>query len=248
MRRLLVFQHVPFEILGIFHPMLKRRGFRIRYVNFARHPDARPKIENYHGLIVLGGPMSVYQTDRFPHLAWEVEAITRAVERGMPILGICLGAQLIARAFGATVERAVQPEIGWYDVAPSEAAAADPVLAPLTRAQPIFQWHEDEAQLPDGAVQLASTATCANQAFRLLDNVYGFQFHLEVDQPLIERWLNVPVHRKELSDLRGRIDVARVRAQTLEHIDASRALGEQVFSRFIDLFELPSRRRVLATR
>jgi GMP synthase (glutamine-hydrolysing) len=248
MRRLLVFQHVPFEILGIFHPMLKDAGFRIRYCNFARHPDARPRVEDYSGLVVLGGPMNADQYDAFPHLQWEVGAIARAVEAGMPVLGICLGAQLIARAFGAKVNRRRALEIGWYDVAPSVDAADDPVLGALAASQPLFQWHEDMLDLPDDAVHLASSAICENQAFRIGNNVYGFQFHLEVDQPLIERWLNVPVHRAELSDLRGQIDANVIRQETSLYIDRSRALGEAVFSRFIDVFDLPARKRMLPTR
>lgn len=248
MRRLLVFQHVPFEILGIFHPMLKEAGFRIRYVNFARYPEARPRIEDYSGLVVLGGPMNADQYDEFPHLEWEVDAIARAADAGMPILGICLGAQLIARAFGARVNRRHSLEIGWYDVTPTQHASDDPLLSALDTSQPLFQWHEDALDLPDGAVHLASSQACGNQAFRVGDKVYGFQFHLEVDQPLIERWLNVPVHREELSDLRGEIDPAVIRAETETFIERSRTLGEAVFARFIDLFDLPVRRRMLRTR
>lgn len=248
MRRLLVFQHVPFEILGIFHPMLKRRGLRIRYVNFARHPQARPKVENYNGLVVLGGPMSVHQQDEFPHLAWEAEAIRRAVARGMPVLGICLGAQLIAHAFGASVRKGPVTEIGWYEITPTADALSDPVLAPLSAPRQIFQWHQDVFELPDEAVHLASSAGCPNQAFRLGEKVYGFQFHLEVDEALIERWLNVPVHREELADLRGQIDPDVIRQQTGDYIARSRSLGEAIFGRFIDLFDLPTRRRLLRTR
>lgn len=248
MRRLLVFQHVPFEILGIFHPLLKQRGFRIRYVNFARHPQSRPKVESYNGLVVLGGPMSVHQTEEFAHLEWEIEAIKRAMANGVPVLGICLGAQLIASALGASVRKGPVTEIGWYEVAPTDHAVSDPVLAPLTQPQKIFQWHQDVFELPAGAVHLASTTDCPNQAFRAGRNVYGFQFHLEVDQPLIERWLNVPVHREELSDLRGQIDPDIVRRETVEHIARSQALGQAVFGRFIDQFDLPAKRRLLRTR
>lgn len=248
MRRLLVFQHVPFEILGIFHPMLKQEKFRIRYVNFARHPDARPKVEAYNGLVVLGGPMSAHQYDEFPHLEWEVEAIKHAVNIGIPVLGICLGAQLIAHAFGARIKRGSIPEIGWYEVAPTAETESDPVLAPLLEPRWIFQWHQDVFDLPEGAVHLASSAGCPNQAFRIGECVYGFQFHLEVDQPLIERWLNVPVHREELADLRGLIDPDDIRSDTERLIASSQSLGRAVFSRFIDLFDLPTRRRALRSR
>ncbi|MDH3588751.1 MAG: gamma-glutamyl-gamma-aminobutyrate hydrolase family protein, partial [Gammaproteobacteria bacterium] len=194
------------------------------------------------------GPMNVDQHVEFPHLSFEIQAIRRAMDRGIPILGICLGAQLIARALNAPVAPGPEPEIGWYDVNPTPATADDPVLAPLSRARRIFQWHADVAELPADAVHLASSPVCANQAFRVGDNVYGFQFHLEVDQPLIERWLNVPVHRAEIADLRGTIDPEVIRNDTHTHIAKSHALGEAVFGRFIDLFGLPARRRLLRLR
>ena len=101
MKKLLVLQHVPHELLGTLNPMLKKSGFRIRYVNFARHPDAQPSLAGYDGLIVLGGPMSVNDDDRLPHLMMEMTLIEEAMKRNLPVLGICLGAQLIAKTLGA---------------------------------------------------------------------------------------------------------------------------------------------------
>ena len=103
MKKLLVFQHVAHELLGTLNPLLKRAGFRIRYVNFARYPDAQPSLYGYDGLIVLGGPMSVNDTNRLPHLITELKVIEDALRREIPVLGICLGAQLIAKTLGADV-------------------------------------------------------------------------------------------------------------------------------------------------
>ncbi len=103
MKKLLVLQHVAHELLGTLNPLLKRAGFRIRYVNFARHPDAQPGLDGYDGLIVLGGPMSVNDSNRLPHLVTELKLIEEAMRREVPILGICLGAQLIAKTLGAAV-------------------------------------------------------------------------------------------------------------------------------------------------
>ena len=108
MKKLLVFQHVPHELLGTLNPMLKKAGFRIRYVNFGRHPDAQPRLDGYDGLVVLGGPMSVNDEDRLPHLVTEMKLIEAALSRNLPVMGICLGAQLIAKTLGA----AVYPEPG----------------------------------------------------------------------------------------------------------------------------------------
>ncbi|HEV8713973.1 MAG TPA: gamma-glutamyl-gamma-aminobutyrate hydrolase family protein [Candidatus Binatia bacterium] len=248
MRRLLVFQHVSFEILGTLHPLLKARGFRIRYANFGRHPHARPEVTRYNGLVVLGGPMSVDDLKRHPHLAVEVELIRQAIDQGLPVLGVCLGAQLIAKALGAPVYANGGKEIGWYDVFPTPAAQDDPLFRDFGEVEKIFQWHGDTFELPVGAVHLAASRTCPSQAFRYGATVYGFQFHLEVDEPLIERWLTVPEHGAELTEGRGRIDPEVIRHETALYIHRSRSLSDRVFGRFIDLFNLPPKRAALRSR
>jgi GMP synthase (glutamine-hydrolysing) len=244
MPKILVFQHVAFEILGTLDPLLKSYGFRIRYVNFGRHPDARPRLEGYDGLVVLGGPMSVDDTAAHPHLETEAELLLEAIERRMPVLGICLGAQLIARTLGAWVGSNPEKEIGWYDVKPTEDAREDPLLRHFAGSERIFQWHSDAFELPEGAVHLASSAACANQAFRYREHVYGFQFHLEVDERLIERWLRTPVHREELERLAGQIDPETIRRETHARIASAKQLSDRIFSEWVKLFGAPRRRPV----
>lgn len=248
MRRLLVLQHVPFEILGTLHALLKARGFRLRYANFGRHPDAHPEMPGYNGLVVLGGPMHVDDLNQHPHLAVELELIQQAIDLGLPVLGICLGAQLIAKALGARVYANEVKEIGWYDVFPTRAAQDDPLFRNFGAVEKIFQWHGDTFDLPAGAVHLAASQTCASQAFHYGANVYGLQFHLEVEEPLIERWLTVPEHCAELAAVRGRIDPEVIRRETPLFIQRSRGLSDQVFGRFIDLFNLPPKRAALRSR
>ena len=248
MKRLLVFQHVPHEILGTFDPLLKAAGFRIRYVNFGRTPDAEPNVEKYDGLIVLGGPMCISQRENYPHLDTEIEAIRDAMELQLPILGICLGAQLIAAALHARVHRNPVKEIGWYDVSPTEEGSKDPLFRFFGGNEKIFQWHGDTFEIPHGAVHLATSPDCANQAFRYGDRVYGLQFHLEVDGPLIERWLKTPVHIRELESLGPDISADRIREDTPRYIDHSTELGAQVFGEFIRLFSTRARRSVMPSR
>ena len=248
MRRILVFQHVAWELLGTLNPLLKQAGFRIRYVNFERHPDAEPNLRKYNGLVVLGGPMNVDQVDEYPHLETETRLIRDAIARRIPVLGICLGAQLIAHALGARVYANGEKEIGWYDLSLTDTGREDPLLRGLGASERIFQWHGDTFDLPVGAEHLASSPTCTNQAFRYGDLVYGLQFHLEADQPMIERWLDVPVHREELAQLGGRIDPDQIRQETPTRIDHSMALSHKVFGAFIDLFGIPPRKRLLRSR
>ncbi len=249
MRRILVFQHVPYELLGILNPQLKDAGFRIRYVNFGREPQARPNVADYQGLVVLGGPMSADDDDRYPHLATEVAAIREALERDLPVLGICLGSQLLARALGARVRRNPVKEIGWYAVAPTAAGRKDRIVGHFGGPRRVFQWHGDTFDLPHGGVHLARSEACANQAFRFGEKAYGLQFHLEVDQPLIERWLTVPAHRRELAALRGVINPDAIRAETPLQIEQSTVLARQAFAGFIELFGIHrGRRRILRSR
>jgi GMP synthase (glutamine-hydrolysing) len=247
MRKLLVFQHVAHEILGTLNPLLKRAGFRIRYVNFGRHPDAQPSLAGYHGLVVLGGPMSVYDDHRYRHLMAEMQLIEEAMKRNLPVLGICLGAQLIAKTLGADVYPNKHKEIGWYDLQPSTEAVRGSILNSLGNIEKVFQWHGDTFDIPSGTVHLASSRLCANQAFRYGENVYGFQFHLEVDEPMILRWLRVPENRHEIAKLHGDIDPDHIHAETPQYIARLHEISDQTFSEFISLFGLEKMRRRLAS-
>jgi GMP synthase (glutamine-hydrolysing) len=241
MRKLLVFQHAATEPLGVLDPMLRRRGFRIRYVNFAREPHARPDVGRYNGLVVLGGPMNVDQQERHPHLRTEIEAIGEALRRELPVLGICLGAQLLAAALGASVRPHTVREIGWYALHPAAAARDDRVLRHFDGSQPVFQWHAYTFDLPRGAVLLASTDSCQHQAFRFGERAYGLQFHLEADEALIRRWLSVPSYRAEA----GEGQAQEILRDTQRHAGAAQRLSEKVFGDFLDLFSWRSPKRVL---
>ena len=245
--KVLVFQHVPFEPLGTLDPLLKDAGFRIRYVNFGREPEQRPDLDRYEALIVLGGPMNADQINTYPNLLTEVDIIREAVEEGMSVLGICLGAQLLAKALGGSVSRNEVREIGWCDVEMTAAGLQDPVLSTFAPTQEVFQWHEDGITLPADCELLASSPASRVQAFRYGDHAYGFQFHLEANRPLIERWLSVPAHAETLQEV-GHIDPDAIRAQTDSSIEPLQALSKATFSRWIDRFEVGPRRHHLPSR
>ena len=248
MKKLLVLQHVPHELLGTLNPLLKRSGFRIRYVNFARHPDAQPSLDGYDGLVVLGGPMSVNDAHRLQHLTTEMNLIEQAMKRNLPVLGICLGAQLIAKTLGAAVYPNQEKEIGWYDVSPTDHAQSDPLLAAFAASEKIFQWHGETFEIPKTTLHLAFSSLCANQAFRCGANVYGFQFHLEVDERMIHRWLRVGENRDEIAALGGKIDAERIHQETPAHIARLHQLSDQVFGEFIKLFGIEKTLRRLPSR
>lgn len=246
--KVLVFQHVPYEPLGTLDPLLKDSGFRIRYVNFGREPDSRPSLEGYEALIVLGGPMNSDQIDSYPNLITEVDVIREAVDRNMSVLGICLGAQLLAKALGGTVSRNAVREIGWHDVEVTEQGLQDAVLSGFAPSQEVFQWHEDGMTLPPGADLLASSPASPVQAFRYGEHIYGFQFHLEANRPLIERWLTVPAHQATLQEEQGCVDPAAIRDQADAAIGPLEQLSRETFSRWIERFEIRPRKQRLPSR
>jgi GMP synthase (glutamine-hydrolysing) len=246
--KILVFQHVPYEPLGTLDPLLKEAGFRIRYVNFGREPESRPSLDGYEALIILGGPMNSDQIESHPNLITEVEIIREAVDRQLSVLGICLGAQLLAKALGGSVSRNPTREIGWYDVELTDAGSGDSVLSEFAEVQQVFQWHEDGIHLPPGVAHLATSDASNVQAFRHGEHIYGFQFHLEVNQSLIERWLSVPANQATLQDEAGHVDPDTIRRQSIDSVASLEALSRETFSRWIDRFEIGPRRRRLPSR
>ena len=234
LRKVLVVQHVPHEPLGTLDRLLRARKVRIRFVNFARDPEAVPAVTGYDAVIVLGGPMNVTDEAQHPHLRTEMRLLEAALAAGVPILGICLGAQLLAHVLGAHVGRNQEKELGWHPVSLTPAGLEDRALRHLAPAAQIFHWHGDTFALPSGAEQLAHSPLCPQQAFRYGPHAYGLQFHLEADPPLIERWLRL--HATELRDVRGPDAAALIRTETLALSASARALGDAVFGDMLQVF------------
>ncbi|SVD67861.1 uncharacterized protein METZ01_LOCUS420715, partial [marine metagenome] len=233
MRKILVFQHVPSAPLGTLDGQFREAGFRIRYVNFSRLVEVIPDVRRYHGLIVLGGPMSANELGRYPHLDAEKDAIRHAALGGIPVLGICLGAQLIAAALGGRVRRNPVKEIGWFEVVPTDAGRQDPLFSKFGGPEMVFQWHGDTFALPQDAHRLARSDACPNQAFRFGDSAYGLQFHLEADEALIERWLRTSIHVREIAALGNTVNPEQIRADTSCYMARSAELSGAVFGEFI---------------
>lgn len=248
MAKVLVFQHVPAEPLGTLDPMLRNRGHRIRYVNFHRDPDANPDIGRYDALIVLGGPQMPDQGERFPHLKVEMKCIEGALKREIPVLGICLGAQLLAYTLGGGVRPMKEWEIGWHELEPTHYSAADPLFCALVEPRPVFQWHGYTFDLPHDAVHLAQSDDCENQAFRYGANAYGLQCHLELDERLINRWLALPDYVKDLETFGRRGSADEIRQQTHELIGQSATLGQAIFGQFLRPLGMRNSRHVLPSR
>ena len=249
MRKILVFQHVATEPLGHLDRLLRESGVRIRYVNFGREPHAEPQVRRYDGLVVLGGPMNVDQAHQLPHLRTEMTAIREVVAAGKPMLGICLGAQLLAEAMGGKVHPNPVPEIGWYRLHTTQAAHDDRLFRHFEhRPHFVFQWHAYTFAPPPGAVPLAWTRNCRNQAYRLGDSAWGLQFHLEADEALIGRWLASEAGQAEIDQYWSLRKIARIRAATRRHLTLAQPLGDRVFAEFVTLLGPRARGLVLPSR
>lgn len=171
-------QHVPFEDIGSMTSDLLDLGHSLSTTHWY-NGDAAPGLDEFDALIVMGGPMGVYDVEQYPWLAAEKNLIGDAIAAGKIILGICLGAQLIADIMGANVSRNPHKEIGWFPLTITPDASHHPIAQILASHTEVFHWHGDTFALPNGAIHLASSAACDNQAFCVDDRILGFQFHLE---------------------------------------------------------------------
>jgi GMP synthase-like glutamine amidotransferase len=173
-----VFQHVPFEGTGSIGPWLEARGISVGVTSFFQH-DKLPNVSKVDFLVVMGGPMSVNDERDLPWLAAEKRFIGDMINRGKPVLGVCLGAQLIANVLGSKVYPNAKREIGWFPIHATPTSGYQDRAFKFPAECRVFHWHGDTFDLPDGAVRLAKSAACQNQAFQFGSNVIGLQFHLE---------------------------------------------------------------------
>ncbi|HSE83825.1 MAG TPA: gamma-glutamyl-gamma-aminobutyrate hydrolase family protein [Thermodesulfobacteriota bacterium] len=233
--RVLVLRHVPHEHLGTLESALRAADLGFRYLDLFENYSPSTLLESYDGLVILGGPMNVYETDKYPFLEMEDRLIKETIERQMPVLGICLGAQLIAKALGAGVTKNREKEIGWYPLKISEEARGDELFKYLNKEETVFQWHGDTFEIPKGAVHLAESPLCKNQAFRFGSNVYALQFHIEVTPQMISEWLNVPENREEIKPLQEKINPETIKKETPNFIERLNILAESVFGGFCKL-------------
>lgn len=228
MKSVLAIRHLHFEDLGTLEPLLGELGYAMRYADAALDDLTALDVESLDLLVVLGGPIGVYDDALYPFLAAEQQLIRQRLASGRPLLGICLGAQLIAHVLGARVYPMGHKEIGFSPLSLTDAGQDSP-LAELAGV-PVLHWHGDQFDIPEGAEHLAFTRLGAHQAFALGRQVLGLQFHLEADPARIESWL-----LGHASELHGAgIDPRTLRSQAQDARTQLVAAGQRALRRWLE--------------
>ncbi len=231
MAAVLVLQHVAPETAGRIGEAVAAAGHRLRVVrSFAGEPVPK-SLEGAAGLVVMGGPMGVYERDQFPFLHGELRLIEEALRTERPLLGVCLGSQLLAHVLGSDVRPGPAKEIGWYGLTLLEAAASDLLLSAAPREFAALHWHGDVFNLPGGSVGLARSARTQWQAFRYGANAWGLLFHMEVTEAMVAGMVHAFSDELAAAELDGR----EILAQTATHLPPLEGIGRGAFARWAEL-------------
>lgn len=238
MAKIAVFQHVPHENLGSYEASLRQAGVEIEYVHSYREDLSRRRLsdrEDLSGIIVLGGPMSANDGAELPFIREELRLIEEAMKREMPILGVCLGSQLLAKALGSRVYRGEAKEIGWYPLWMRPEARKDPLFAGFPPKLEMFQWHGETFELPYGSTLLASSQLYLHQAFRYGKAAYGLQFHAEMTPAMIAEWRREGQEEIDRAGLSSRWE--GIEAENARHLPSLQGLAEKAMAGFASLLK-----------
>jgi GMP synthase (glutamine-hydrolysing) len=232
MTRALVVQHIRCEPPGVFADVLGRRGIAVETAELDEG-DTLPDWRGADLVVVMGGPMGVYDEAEHPWLAAEKKWIAEAVQAGVPYFGVCLGAQLLAASLGADVRTGSTPEVGVLPVTLTEAGQADPVLSVLGPEFDALQWHGDTFDVPAGAVWLGSSPAYPHQAMRFGDVAYAVQFHIEVTEQMFAEWGDVPAYAASAQAALGASGFDRLARAFAQSREAMALSADRMFDRWL---------------
>ncbi|MGH2981254.1 MAG: type 1 glutamine amidotransferase [Solirubrobacterales bacterium] len=216
---------------GVFGEAIRDAGHELDTWPIAESPAPPSDPHGFDAVVTFGGSMDAHEEDRHPWLRGEKELLAELLDRGRPLMGVCLGSQLLAEAAGAAPQRSSEPENGWHRVGLTAAGAEDPMLAPLAPGFAAFMWHSYEAPLPPGATALARSDVCLH-AYRIGDGGYGIQFHAEVSAGGAQRWIDD--YRSDPDAVRTGVNPDALRKDTRVAIESWNELGRGLCGRFLE--------------
>jgi GMP synthase (glutamine-hydrolysing) len=231
LKPILLVQNDPVETFGLAVRSLESAGSRTLILDSADEAARRPTLDEVSGVVMLGGTMNVDEVVEHPFLKDNRDLTRECIERGVPYLGVCLGAQMLARAVDTPVYPAQMKEVGFEPIHPSRAAAADPLMSVYDEGDMVFHWHQDTMDLPIGAELLATGDRVLHQAYRVSDSAWALQFHFEIDAAELELWLDEASEYMNIEEIWGK-SASTIRAEASSYLVRHEELGAEVFARF----------------
>lgn len=226
-------RHVPHEGLGLLEKIFEEHSVSFQYLEAHQNPFPAVELGKIDALVILGGSMGVYESDKHPFLLKEITLLKEAIQKKVPTLGICLGSQLLAAAGGAKVYEGPAKEIGWFPIEVNSEGVKDPLLKYCAPQSMVFHWHGDTFDLPRGAVHLASSGKYRHQGYRIGECAWGLQFHLEMTEPMIKNWVVVAEEKSKTKN--PDFNVCEILTDTPCYLPEMETLARKVFGEFISL-------------
>lgn len=227
MKKVLAIRHVKIEDLGVFEDILKTFGYEFKYLDTPTGETLKESLENYSMLFILGGYMAAYEEEKYKFLSYEFKLIEEALKKEIPVLGICLGAQMLAKVLGAKVYPGEKgKEIGWYEVFKT---GDHFYFRDFPEKLKVFQWHGDTFDLPEGALRIYSSENYPNQAF-VYNKAIGLQFHIEIDSDMLEKWTKI--YKNEL--IKENIDPKKILEIESENIYILENLSKKLMEKILE--------------
>ncbi len=231
MKRVLTIINIADDPTGYVGELLEEHGITYEVIDATAKPLPDPTV--YDAMIVFGGPQNANEDDKYPYLLQEKIVLRKAVEQEIPILGICLGGQLLAATLGGMVKKHTLTEIGFSEVQCTDEGRNDPLYAGLAGQQMVYQWHEDTFALPSEAVRLATSEKTENQAFRYGHSAYGIQYHIELTPTMLDAWLHEPSLKQELVSTRGSDEYERIISERSQYHSLYKEHTRVMFENFL---------------